>query len=343
MQQPRLLERQCEWDASDVANAEEWTLQLTEHDLSEIEAAVKLARPKAGDLLSIAREDFPLPNLSRRLRVLENELINGRGFGLIRGVDKGVYNNDDMCLIYWGIGAHLGMPWPQNKHGHMLGDVTDQGKTYDDPEVRGNELGGIALPFHTDGSDLVGLMCLENGIDGGESAICNSVAVYNQMVREAPDLAAELFKPQPYDFRGEQAPGGRPWYLMPVFTEFQDRLFVRYIRGYILASQRHESAPRISAKAEEAMQYLDALIEDPKHHVYMALQPGDMQFINNYHVLHGRKAYQDDRGSGRVRHLKRLWLETRVLQQRPEQFQNHIGQHWNKHRKVSRLDVELAE
>lgn len=340
---PQQLERQCEWDASDVARPEEWTLELSAHDLSEIDEAVQLAYSKASDLLSIEREDFPIPNLARRLRVLENELINGRGFGLIRGLDRSAYTNDEMCLIYWGIGAHLGTPWPQNKHGHMLGDVTDQGKTYDDPEARGNEMGGVALPFHTDGSDLVGLMCLENGMSGGESAICNSVAVYNRMVREVPELAAELFKPQPYDFRGEEAPGGRPWYEMPVFTEFQGRLFVRYIRGYILASQRHASAPRITDKAEAAMQYLDRLIEDEKHHVYMALQPGDMQFINNYHVLHGRKAYEDDRPAGRVRHLKRLWLETRVLQDRPEQFRNHVGQHWNRARKISRLDAQPAE
>ena len=38
-----------------------------------------------------------------------------------------------------------------------------------------------------------------------------------------------------------------------------------------------------------------------------------MQFVNNYHVLHARDAYTDDRPNGQVRHLKRLWLETRVL------------------------------
>ena len=47
----------------------------------------------------------------------------------------------------------------------------------------------------------------------------------------------------------------------------------------------------------------------------MELLPGDMQFINNYHVLHGRTAYEDDRGAGQIRHLKRLWLETTVLDQ----------------------------
>ena len=105
-----------------------------------------------------------------------------------------------MCLAYWGIGAHLGRPWPQNAKGHLLGDVTDQGKAPDDPTARGNELGQIGLDFHCDGSDLVGLMCLQTGVSGGLSAVCNSVALHNDLVRERPDLAAELYKPQPYDY-----------------------------------------------------------------------------------------------------------------------------------------------
>jgi hypothetical protein len=54
---------------------------------------------------------------------------------------------------------------------------------------------------------------------------------------------------------------------------------------------------------------------EEQYHVAMAIEPGDMQFVNNYHVLHGREAYRDDRERGRVRHLKRLWLETDVLAQ----------------------------
>ena len=64
------------------------------------------------------------------------------------------------------------------------------------------------------------------------------------------------------------------------------------------------------------------MADDPINHVLMELRPGDMQFINNYHVLHGRTAYTDDRVAGRVRHLKRLWLETEVLADadKPERF-----------------------
>jgi alpha-ketoglutarate-dependent taurine dioxygenase len=78
------------------------------------------------------------------------------------------------------------------------------------------------------------------------------------------------------------------------------------------------------------MNRLDALCADPRFHVSMDLEPGDMQFINNYHVLHARSAYADDRPGGRVRHLKRLWLETELLgdDEKPERFRLGRTDRW---------------
>lgn len=333
------VEMNAEWRADQFKDPASFTELLNADEVAEIKAAIKHAFSISDDFLEITKDDFPLPTLAPRLKATENELINGRGFVLLRGLPRDQLNNDEMCMAYWGIGLHLGRPWPQNHKGHLLGDVTDQGKAENDPNARGYELGGFALPFHTDGSDLVGLMCLAQGTSGGASVICNSVALYNELVRQAPDLAAELFKPQPYDFRGEQADGGKPYYEMPVFTLWGGRLFVRYIRPYILASQRHESAPRITEKAEQAMQLLDQLSQDPQYQVEMHLEPGDMQFINNYHLLHGRKAYEDDRTHGQVRHLKRLWLETEVLADRPPYFVNNLAENWGAKKVISRLDA----
>jgi hypothetical protein len=242
-----------------------------------------------------------------------------------------------MEMIYWGIGMHLGAPWPQNQYGHVLGDVTDQGVSGSDPNSRGNEIGAVAFPYHSDGSDLVGLLCLQNAESGGTSTVANAVAIHNDLVREEPELAAALYEPQPYDFRNAEPPGGRPWYEMPVFTQWDGRLFVRYIRPYILASQRHDGAPPIAEKAELAMQRVDSMTTDPKYNVFMDLEPGDMQFVNNYHVLHARTAYRDNRESGQVRHLKRLWLATEILQERPPYFQQNLSDHWGKERTVSHL------
>ena len=223
-------------------------------------------------------------------------------------------------------------------HGHVLGDVTDQGKTIDDPTVRGNELGGIALDYHTDGSDLVGLLCLRTARRGGLSCVANAVAIHNHLVRERPDLAAALYEPMPYDTRGEQADGAPAFYSVPAFTEHAGRLFVRFIPQYILASQRHPEAPRLSATAREAIAAASALANDPDFNVYMDLQPGEMQFINNYHVLHGRTAYEDDVAHGYKRHLKRLWLATYALTDRPAAFAARGRRnHWEARRSVSTL------
>jgi hypothetical protein len=182
-------------------------------------------------------------------------------------------------------------------------------------------------------------MCLADGLRGGLSAVASSVTIHNRLVRESPELAAELYQPQPYDFRGEQPPGSLPYYALPVFTEWSGRLFVRCIPPYIFASQRHPEAPRLTPTGLAALQRLVELANEPKHHVRMELRPGDMQFINNYHVMHGRTAYEDDRPAGRVRHLKRLWLETSVLRERPPYFANRNSFHWNERRTASRLQV----
>jgi hypothetical protein len=334
-----VLEPRAEWRRSDVEREDVWTERLTPSELGELDEALRHAKSKSSDVLALDKEDFPLLTLGARLKRVERELIDGRGFSLIRGIPRHRYDKADASLLYWGIGMHLGRPWPQNKKGHVLGDVTDQGKQAYDGTSRGNEIGGIAFPYHSDGSDLVGLLCLTCAKEGGQSTVCNAVAIHNELARSRPDLAATLYEPQPYDFRGEEPKGGAPFYTMPVFTRWGDRLFVRYIRPYILASQRHADAPRITEKAEEAMRLLDAMTQDPNFSVFMDFLPGDMQFINNYHVLHGRTAYVDDREAGLVRHLKRLWLETSVLDDRPPYFRNESRSHWGKERTVSNVVV----
>ena len=277
---------------------------------------------------------FPLPALSPVLGAIAAELINGRGFCRISALPVERIGFDDASWIYWGIGLHLGSPWPQNAKGHLLGDVKDQRKRPDDPTARGNELGGVAQAFHSDGSDLVGLMCLDNGVSGGESLIANAVAAHNMLVESDAELTALLYDGLPYDFRGEQREGSSPFYHVPIFSRHDDRLFVRYIRPYIEASQRHADAPRLSDGQRAAMDAYDAYIYDPDNRVEMKFEPGDIQFVNNYHVLHGRRAYVDDPESGRVRWLKRLWLATDILGpgDRPARFQTVAMSHWGQKR-----------
>jgi len=340
---PRKLDAHVNWRNADVQDTAKWTLQLTPGDHNELNHALKHAKAKSSNLLDLAREDFPLDSLISRLADAERELIDGRGFVRIAALDTSRYDDDDLTLLYWGIGMHLGEPWPQNKHGHVMGDVTDQGRRMDDPEARGNELGLIALDYHTDGSDLVGLMCLRAARSGGLSCVANVVAIYNELVETRPDLVAALYEELPWDFRGEQPPGGRPFYMRSVFMDHDDRLFVRFVPQYIKASQRHADAPRLTPLQREALDAVSAMANQRQFNVYMDLRPGEMQFINNYHVLHGRTAYEDDVPAGIKRHLKRLWLATRYLKSRPASLARHVHSHWNQNRSVSRIPAPIRE
>jgi hypothetical protein len=334
---PRALETHVSWRAADVADPDQWTLLLSETDKAEIDAAIASVRGAGLDILDVGRAEFPLAGLVPKLAEVERELIDGRGFARIAGLDAAKYSDDDLTLIYWGLGAHLGEPWPQNKHGHLLGEVTDQGKKADDPYSRGNEIGGIAFDYHTDGSDLVGLMCLRPAARGGMSCVANVVAIYNELVKTRPDLVEVLYEKLPWDHRGEQPPGGKPYYMQPVFTEFDDRLFVKFIPQYIKSSQKYPETPRLTELQREAIDKVSEMARDPDFNVYMDLQPGVMQFINNYHVLHGRSAYEDDAASGKKRHLKRLWLATHRLNSRPPHFHYKTRAHWGQTRSMSHV------
>lgn len=336
------LEEGCAWTHAQLGDR--YVHRLTSAQIEELDTALRFAELHCDDVLDITREEFPLPTLADQLGDITRDLIDGRGVVLIRGLPVERYDKRRASMIYWGVGMHLGQPWPQNAKGHLLGDVADQGRAVTDPHGRGNEIGAMAFPFHSDGSDLVGLFCLDPGANGGASLVANAVAIHNELVRSSPDLAAELYASFAYDFRGEQAPGGKPWYTMPIFSRRGSRLFVRYIRPYIEAARRHSDAPRPSEKARAAMDRLDAMCRDASFHVSMMLQPGDMQFVNNYHVLHGRDAYEDHPDDGKIRHLKRLWLETDLLDEddKPEPFRlKHAAGNWwsSKGRTKSELNI----
>jgi len=334
---PKPLETHIDWRSCDVADSEKWTVVLSESDQRELDHALKTAKTVSDNLLDIGREAFPLDGLVPKLAQVERELIDGRGFVRISALDAKRYSDDDLTMLYWGIGTHLGDPWPQNKYGHVMGDVTDQGKAFDDPTLRGNEIGLVGLDYHTDGSDLVGLMCLRMAKSGGLSCVANVVAIYNELVGRRPDLVAALYDKVPWDYRGEQPEGGAKFYMRSVFTEHDGRLFNFFVPQYIKASQKHPEAPRLSPLVVEAIDTVCTMARQPQFNVYMELPPGSMQFINNYHVLHGRTAYEDDVANGYKRHLKRLWLATRHLKSRPAAFVNGSQSHWARNKTVSRI------
>ena len=167
------------------------------------------------------------------------------------------------------------------------------------------------LPFHNDSCDIVGLCCLETAERGGLSSVASSVAVYNALVRSRPDLAKVLPQPFYVDRRGEESSGQKPYYVTPIFIWHKGRMFNRYNRTFIESAQRFNDVPRLTPLQVEALDMVDgSAVQGPRFRLDMKLERGDMQFVNNYVVLHSRTAYDDHAEEARKRHLLRLWLRT---------------------------------
>lgn len=308
------------WTGAEMSGRVDWLEAFGPAENAELRAALAVARARGADIPGLTSEDFPLPTLAPRLRALAQTVVNGRGFVLIRGLRIDDLPTRDAALIYWGIGSHMGRGRAQNKQGDMLGHVTDLGLDFrTDPNARGYQT-RLRLPFHNDAMDIVGLLCLQPARQGGLSRVVSSTAIYNAALQQRPDLMDVLTAPFCIDRRGEAPEGKKPYYTGAIFEWVGPRLFCRYNRTYIESAQRFEEVPRLTPRQVEALDLIDALCDDPSLYLDMALQPGDMQFICNYTVLHSRTDYEDWPERERRRYLLRLWLDTGLVPTLPHSF-----------------------
>ena len=189
----------------------------------------------------------------------------------------------------------------------MLGHVTDLGLDYSKLNVRGYQT-SERLPYHTDYSDVVGLLCIRAAKSGGLSSIASSVSIYNELVDKHPDLARALSCPIPRTRWGEVPSGQKPWAMIPIFMPSDNGVITTYVRSAIRKGQALDGVPAITVEQEAAFDAIDAMAADPAFHLDMDFAPGDMQFLNNHVVLHSRTNYEDHADPNKRRHLLRLWL-----------------------------------
>src|SRR5262245_63098132 len=123
------------WVGSELQHDASWIHHLNAESVAEIDATVRRAK-RAGARIPFATDLFPLPRLAPVLDGILEEVENGRGFVLLRGIPRDRYTAEECELLYWGLCAHLGRPVSQNARGHLLGHVRDEGRVIADPGAR---------------------------------------------------------------------------------------------------------------------------------------------------------------------------------------------------------------
>ena len=314
----RAISGPAAWLGADLARRDDWIRHFSDAEIAAIEATVRRLEPSAIDVPELGPDSFAPPELAGLVADIQQTLRDGRGFILLRGLPLERWSRRAAALAYFGLSRMLGELASQNALGHILGHVKDLGRDYAQATERGYQT-SARLSYHSDASDIVGLLCLQPARAGGKSSLVASATVYNRMLAQRPDLVAELCKPVYRDRRGEVPAGADPWYAVPVFNPMPDgRLVTAYVRSAMRKAQRFAEVPRSTPALEAACDLLDAIAGDPEVHLQMDFRVGDIQYLNNHTILHSRTAFEDFPEPERRRHLWRIWVACRDWPALPE-------------------------
>ncbi|PXX71252.1 alpha-ketoglutarate-dependent taurine dioxygenase [Nocardia tenerifensis] len=295
------------WRSSDFTDPAQWTTPLTADDIGELFAALKHSRDTGKELGQITRADFPLDGLAEKLKDVSRTLVSGRGFAVLSGFPiTADIPRSDIELMYWGLCAHLGPAVTQNARGEIIVPVKNYGNGgLLNATTRGYQT-NEALPFHTDSSDVVGLLCLRSAGEGGYSSLASSVTIHNELLAHHRELLGLYYAGFYYDRRDEQLDGERPYYRNSVYAWHEGRLTCRYYVRHFIESAAERFDLDLSAVERLALHTFESIADRPENKVTMRINPGDIQFLNNNVIVHARTAFVD--GDQVARELLRVWL-----------------------------------
>jgi len=234
------------WYGPGLSEREDWIEQLSNVEMAEVEKVVGELRRSEVNLTEITAGKVPLPTLGPKFQRVLDEVMNGRGFVLIRGLPVERWIRRQAAIAFLVIGVHLGNLRMQNAEGHLLGHVRDLGRSSDDPNTRIYQT-RERQTHHTDSCDVVGLLCLRTAKSGGLSSLVSSTTIFNEMRRRRPDLLNVLLQPIETDRRGEVPEGSKPYFNIPVFNYHDGLVSAIYQRQYIESARRFPGVEPLSA------------------------------------------------------------------------------------------------
>lgn len=324
------------WKGPEIDWTQEGLHVLSDAEQREIDLALKDLQAQGNlDFPEITPESFPLDKVGDLMRGLPDRLRHGRGFLMLRGLNRQAYTDDDMTRIYFGLGSYLGRPMTQSYLGDILGHVMDVSDY--EPKSRGYRKGGGQL-MHTDSCDIIGLMCLRSALSGGDSRISSALAVHNEMAEHYPQslevLARGLYLKRT-DEDGRRATRTFSADRVPFFYEENGEITCYLPTGYARLAEKSGQCA-YTPEESEALYRVRKVAASPELYLDMGFKEGDIQFLNNRMMVHGRTDYEDAKPLEQRRHLLRLWFEVPSWPAMPQKQVFHTAEDrrlWSQYRK----------
>lgn len=261
--------------------------------------------------------------LARIMRSVREALETGPGIARMRGLVT--HGEGAARARILELGSQLGTPLSQSTEGDLILDVRDRGYAPEDPRFRGPH-SRRALRFHSDRCDVIGFYCVRAAAAGGETEVLSSRALYRALYERDPEACATLCATFPYLRHTIDGANPRPFTEMPVFAFREDRFHASLLRVLIDRADADPRAPSLSDAQRHALDLLERVAEDPRLYYRFRLEAGDLLWVDNWTVMHRRRAFEDvEAGAGNGRLLLRLWLSVPFSPAIDERYREHFG------------------
>jgi Taurine catabolism dioxygenase TauD, TfdA family len=204
----------------------------------------------------------------------------------------------------------------QNDRGMEIKEVQDRGTAIGEGATSWYSDSRYGGSLHTDGAKSASalphyftLFCERQAGSGGATQLVSVQALFQHLTRHRPEVIDVLKQPFYFHLRGDSTPDGQNKAAKPVFFREDGRICISYLREYIEAGHAEPDVPDLSPAQVDALDAIDAYLDDPAHRVAGYMQPGDTIIVNNKIILHGRSEYEPvaDASAGRL--LYRIWLQ----------------------------------
>ncbi|MFD7081292.1 TauD/TfdA family dioxygenase [Streptomyces sp. NPDC059918] len=192
---------------------------------------------------------------------------------------------------------------PQDGAGALLRDVRDRGVRLGEGATGRYSDSRQGGSLHTDAAhrpgripDIFTLFCVRQAASGG-ALVTVHVSDLLEILRGHPDQLAALRLPVHFDTR-DDTPGVPLTTERPVLESRGGRERMYYLRDYIEIGHRHPHVPPLTPEQVKALDLLDSLLERRDLQTHGRLAPGEMIFIDNRSIVHGRTAFDEGGPTG---------------------------------------------
>ncbi|MEC9111859.1 MAG: TauD/TfdA family dioxygenase, partial [Verrucomicrobiota bacterium] len=279
MNQIQLIKAPSLWTGDELAVSENLYVNLEKSHMSEIKNLVSVDSSKDTDIHRIFDQ-------------VRDFLENGSGVVIIKKLPISDLSLEEAKRLFLNIVSMIVTPVSQSAKGELIFSVKDSGYADDDPRSRGPNT-RKKLSFHSDRCDVIGFLCLQQAIKGGENQIASSVAIHNHMVENYPDLIETLYEPFYYKRHNVDTANDKPYCKQPIFSITEGKFACNLLRVLIDRAYSMPELPDMTDKQRNALDKIEEIASLPNMNYRYRQEPGDILLLNNWVTLHKRSEFID--------------------------------------------------